>query len=493
VVDLNEGFEEQTLECIDLIKTFKTPFLIAANKLDLIPGWKSSIEGIFIENMKKQDEFVRRELEGKVYTMMGSLSRLGLRGDLYNKVSDFTKTIAIVPVSAKTGEGISELLSILIGLTQQYMGERLAVTEGPARGSVIEVTEETGLGTTVNVIIYDGTLKQGDSIILGGRDEIITTKIRALLLPKPLDEMKDPRDKFTSVNEVTAAAGVKLAAPNLEGALAGSPLYATLNEKDTEEYRKQVADEIGRLRISTDKIGIVLKTDTLGSLEAITAELKKSDVSIRLADVGDISRRDVIEAESVRQRDEIHGVILGFNVKLLSDAKEEAQNKAIKIFQQNIIYHLIDDYLVWIKEERTRKIEEAFEDLVLPCKIKILPGYVFRRSRPAIVGVEILGGRLRTRVRLVDLKGREVGQVSQIQDRGESLTEATAGMQVAVSLRGPIVGRHIHEGDLLYTQIPEEHARVLLRRFEQELDPREVETLQEFIEIMRGENAFWGI
>ncbi|UCD72827.1 MAG: translation initiation factor IF-2, partial [Candidatus Bathyarchaeota archaeon] len=372
-------------------------------------------------------------------------------------------------------------------------GERLTVTEGPARGSVLEVTEETGLGTTVNVIIYDGTLRQGDSVILGGRDEIITTKIRALLLPKPLDEMKDPRDKFTSVNEVTAAAGVKVAAPNLEGALAGSPLYATLDEKDTEDYLRQVADEIGRLRISTDKIGIVLKTDTLGSLEAITAELKKSDVSIRLADVGDISRRDVIEAESVRQKDEILGVILGFNVRLLSDAKEEAQNKAIKIFQQNIIYHLIDDYLIWVKEERTRKVEEAFEDLVLPCKIKILPGYIFRRSRPAIVGVEILGGRLRTRVRLIDRKGREVGQVSQIQDRGESLTEAIAGMQVAVSIRGSIVGRHIHEDDLLYVQIPEEHVRVLLRRFEQELDPREMETLQELIEIMRGENAFWGI
>jgi len=493
VVDLNEGFEAQTYECIDLLKTFKTPFLIAANKLDLIPGWKPSPNGIFVENLMRQDEFVRREFEGKIYTMMGSLSRLGLKGDLYGKVSDFTRTVAIVPVSAKTGEGISELLSVLIGLTQQYMQERLTVTEGAARGSVLEVTEEPGLGTTINVIIYDGILRQGDSIILGGRDKIITTKIRALLLPKPLDEMRDPRDKFASVSEVTAAAGVKIAAPNLEGALAGSPLYSAPSERETERYVKQVADEIERLRISADKTGVVLKTDTLGSLEAITEELKKSGVPIRLADVGDISRRDVVEAELAKQKDEIQGVILGFNVKLLADAKEEAQNRGIKVFQHNIIYHLIDDYLAWVSREKARKVEKELENLVRPCKIKILPGYVFRRSRPAIVGVEVLAGKLRTKVTVVNREGREVGQVSQIQDRGESLTEAIAGMKVAVSLRGPIVGRHIHEGDLLYVQVPEEHAKILLSELRQELNPEEIDSLLEFVEIMREKNPFYGI
>jgi len=492
VVDLIEGFKTQTYECIDLLKTFKTPFIIAATKLDLIKGWKSSPNGIFVENAKKQDEYVRREFEGRTYAMMGSLSTLGFKGEQYNKVFDFTKTVAIVPTSAKTGEGISELLSILIGLTQQYMHERLTVTEGAARGSVLEVTEETGLGTTVNVVIYDGTLRQGDPIVLGGKDEIITTKVRAILLPKPLDEMKDPRDKFTSVDEVTAAAGVKIAAPHLEGALAGSPLYAASSDENIGKCVNQVADEIERLRILTDKIGIVLKTDTLGSLEALTAELKNSGVAIRLADVGDISRRDVVEAESVGQRDEIRGVVLGFNVKLLADAKEEAQDRGIRVFQNDVIYHLIDDYLAWANKERAKKVEKELGNLVLPGKIRILPDYVFRKSRPAIVGVEVLAGRLRTKVTVTNTEGREVGQVSQIQDRGENLAEATMGMKVAVSLKGPTVGRHIHEGDTLYVGMPEDHARVLLSRFEQELDPGERETLHEYTEIMRRTIPFWG-
>lgn len=493
VVDLNEGFEAQTHECIDLLKTFKTPFLIAANKIDLIPGWKSLSNGTVIENTKKQGEYVRRELEGKIYTMIGNLSRLGFKGDQYNRVSDFTKTVAIVPVSAKTGEGISELLSVLLGLTQQYMHERLSVTEGAAQGSVLEVAEETGLGTTINVVIYNGVLRQGDPIILGGRDEVITTKIRALLLPKPLDEMKDPRDKFTPVSKVAAAAGVKIAAPNLEKALAGSPFYSALDEKEIDRYAKRVSDEIERLRISTDRIGIVLKTDTLGSLEAIVVELKRNGVAIRLADVGDISRREIVEANLVRQRDTIHGVILGFNVKLLADAKREAQNRHVKVFQHNIIYQLVDEYLTWANEEKARKIEKGMENLTRPGKIRIIPGYVFHKSKPAIVGVEVIAGRLRTKTTVMNTIGNEIGQVSQIQDRKESLTEATTGMKVAVSLKGPTVGRQIHEGDLLYVRVPEEHVRIFLSKYEQELDQGEIETLHELIEIMRKEEPFWGI
>lgn len=493
VVDLNEGFEAQTHECIDLLKTFKTPFLIAANKIDLIPGWKSLSNGTVIENTKKQGEYVRRELEGKIYTMIGNLSRLGFKGDQYNRVSDFTKTVAIVPVSAKTGEGISELLSVLLGLTQQYMHERLSVTEGAAQGSVLEVAEETGLGTTINVVIYNGVLRQGDPIILGGRDEVITTKIRALLLPKPLDEMKDPRDKFTPVSKVAAAAGVKIAAPNLEKALAGSPFYSALDEKEIDRYAKRVSDEIERLRISTDRIGIVLKTDTLGSLEAIVVELKRNGVAIRLADVGDISRREIVEANLVRQRDTIHGVILGFNVKLLADAKREAQNRHVKVFQHNIIYQLVDEYLTWANEEKARKIQKGMENLTRPGKIRIIPGYVFHKSKPAIVGVEVIAGRLRTKTTVMNTIGNEIGQVSQIQDRKENLTEATTGMKVAVSLKGPTVGRQIHEGDLLYVRVPEEHVRIFLSKYEQELDQGEIETLHELIEIMRKEEPFWGI
>ncbi|MFB0523177.1 MAG: EF-Tu/IF-2/RF-3 family GTPase, partial [Candidatus Bathyarchaeia archaeon] len=281
----------------------------------------------------------------RLYNIIGILSRLGFRANRFDKISDFTKTAAIVPTSAKTGEGIPELLAVLVGLTQQYLQPRLQVTEGPAKGTVLEVKEETGLGVTINTIIYDGVLKKGDTIVVGGKEEAIVTKVRAALLPKPLDEIRDPRDKFSSMDMVSAAAGIKIAAPDLENALAGAPLYVVPSEDRLEEYVESVSEEVERIRIATDLEGVVLKTDALGSLEAIAESLRRNNVPIRLADVGDVSKRDVMEAVVVKEHEPFYGVILAFNVRTLRDAAEEAADRGVQIFQHNIIYHLIDDYL----------------------------------------------------------------------------------------------------------------------------------------------------
>ena len=235
VVDVLRGFEAQTYECIDILKEKKTPFLVAANKIDRIPGWKPHDNESFSASYRNQDPYVQQALDEKLYTIMGTFSRLGFRTDKFNNVKDFQKTIAIVPTSAKTGEGIPELLAVLIGLTQQYLQNRLKTTEGPAKGTILEVKEEPGLGITTNVIIYDGTLKKGDIIVVGAKEKPITTTIRAVFLPKPLDEIRDPRDKFSSVDTVSAAAGVKIAAPNLEDTLAGAPLYAVPSPEQLEE------------------------------------------------------------------------------------------------------------------------------------------------------------------------------------------------------------------------------------------------------------------
>jgi translation initiation factor 5B len=247
-------------------------------------------------SLKNQFPEIQTELDNRIYTLMGTLSRLGFRAERFDRISDFTRDIAIVPVSAKTGEGIPELLAILTGLTQAYLSDELQVTSGPARGTVLEVKDEPGLGTTINAIIFDGSLHVDDTVVLGGREHPIVTEVRAILVPKPLDEIRDPRDRFTSVKRISAASGVKIAAPGLEAALAGSPLYAVVKGKNAKEYVRIVEDEVEKLRIKADRSGIVLKTDTLGSLEAVTEALSRHDVQIRIADIGDVSRRDVVEA-----------------------------------------------------------------------------------------------------------------------------------------------------------------------------------------------------
>jgi translation initiation factor 5B len=355
------------------------------------------------------------------------------------------------------------------------------------------VKEEPGLGLTLNTIIYDGTLQKDELIVVGGKEEPIVTRIRAILVPKPLDEIRDPRDKFSSVESVYAAAGVKIVAPDLEGVLAGASLYGVPQGGDPEKYARLISEEIEKIRIVTDVEGIIVKADTLGSLEAIADILKQDKIPIRLADVGDISKRDVVESSVVKEHEPLYGAILGFNVRILPDAEEEAAARGVQIFREKVVYHLLENYLTWFKGKRDAGLEQDFETLVRPAKLRVMEGYVFRRARPAIFGVEILAGTIKPKIGVVRAEdGEEVGEIQQIQDKGKALSNAQQGMQVAVSMERPIFGRHIFEKDVLYTKIPEAHAKILLTTFMERLTKEEQDVLNEYVNIMRKKVPFWG-
>jgi translation initiation factor 5B len=492
VIDILKGFEAQTYECIEILKARKTPFIVAINKIDRLPGWKAQPATPFLKSYASQDVYVKESLDNRLYEIMGTFSRSGFSTDRFDHIKDFTSTIALVPTSAKTGEGLNELLMVLVGLTQQYLKKRLQTTEGPAKGSVLEIKEEAGLGLTLNTIVYDGTLKKDDLIVVGGKEKPVITHIRAILVPKPLDEIRDPRDRFSSVNCVFAAAGVKIVASGLEGALAGAPLYAVPSGEECEKYAGLVSEEISKIRIATDVKGIVLKADTLGSLEAIAEILKQNSVPIRIADVGDVSKRDVVEASVVKSHEPLFGAVLAFGVRILPDAEEEAAEAGVKIFKEQIIYNLIDNYLEWLKSKREAKNEQEFEKLVKPGKILVLEGYVFRRAKPAIFGVEILGGYLKPKYSLIRAEdSADIGEVQQIQDKGKAVSEAKQGMQVAVSMDKPIVGRHVFEKDVLYVKVSEHDAKALLTTHLDKLTEAEQEVLKEYTEQMRKKIPFW--
>ena len=493
VIDVTHGFEAQTYESLEILKVRQTPFIVAANKIDLVPGWREHPSSLFLESYRQQEQVVREDLDGKIYDMMGTFSRFGFRAERFDKVRDFTKTIAMVPVSAKTGEGIAELLAVLIGLTQQYLKEKLEVGFGPARGTILEVKEEIGLGTTLNVVIYDGVLKEDDLLIIGGRERPIVTRARALLLPQPLDEIRDPRKRFISIKEVSAAAGIKIVAPDLEEALAGAPLVALPPGGSLENAVKEVSAEVDRIRIATDKVGVVLKTDTLGSLEAMTESLKLKGVPIRLADFGDVSHREVMEALAVKFEEPLYGAILAFNVKVLPDAGREASDQAIPVFRGDIIYNVIDDYVKWMEAEREAKTRKEFESLVKPGKIQVLKGYVFRHSKPAIFGVKVLAGQIISGCDMVGGDGSLLGKIGQVQDAGQSIPVAYEGKEVAISMSKVVFGRNIKEEDLLYLDVPEKHVKLLLEKYASRLSEGELTTLRELIEIKRRNNPLWAM
>lgn len=493
VIDIIDGVKPQTVESIEILRDRGVPFIVAANKIDRIQGWRSSENVSFMENMKIQDRRALDLLDRYIYTIAGSLSSLGIECDRFDRVRDFKRVIPIIPVSAKTGEGIPELLAVLAGIAQQFLEERLRYAEGPAKGVVLEVKEEQGLGTTIDAIIYDGVIRRGDIIVLGGFGGSIVTRARALLLPKPLDEMRAPSDRFTPVDVVYAAAGVKIAAPGLEEAIAGSPLLVAGSDEEAKALAEKVMEEIGSLRIfSQDVAGVVVKADTLGTLEALVSMLKKRGVQIRIADVGPLTKREAIEASIVARENRYLGAVILFNVGVSQDAEEILRTHGVKIFPGNIIYKLVEDYLSWVEEERRREKERELEKLVRPGKMRIIPGYIFRRSDPAIVGVEILGGVVRPGYPVMRSDGRSLGHIMQIQDAGKSVPIARTGMAVAISIRGDIlVGRHVDEGDIIYTDIPETHVNELIDKFSQDLSDDELMALKEIIEIKRKTNRLF--
>jgi translation initiation factor 5B len=493
VVNAVRGFEAQTFECIEILKAKKTPFIVAVNQIDRIPGWKVYDHTPFLQSYAKQSSFVKEAVDNSLYRVMGEFSRLQFKTDRFDHIKDFAQNVALVPTSAKTGEGLAELVMVLVGLTQQFLKKRLQTTDGPAKASILEVKEEPGLGMTLNAIVYDGTLHRDDLVVVGAKNGPISARVRTILVPKPLDEMRDPRDKFTSVECVYASAGVKIVAPGLEDALAGAPLLAVPAGEDVQKYCQQITEEVGRIRITKEIDGVIAKADTLGSLEAMAEILKANNVQVRSADVGDISKRDVIEASVVKQHDPLVGAILAFGVRALPDAEAEAEASGVKIFRDPIIYNLIDNYLKWVKDKRENKQQEEFDALVKPGKIMVLPNCIFRRAKPLVVGVEIQGGRLKPRVQLIRAEdGSDLGEIQQLQDEGKAIPEARVGEQVAISMDKPIAGRHIFERDILFVKVPEDDVKKLFECHLDDLTEPEIETLKEYVKLMRKKVMFWG-
>jgi len=485
IIDINEGFKPQTYESINILKQYKTPFIIAVNKIDKISGWKK-YDDIANIRVEKQRENVKTNFEKNIFVIIGILYENKLNAELYYKIKDFKKNIAIIPISSKTGEGIPELLMTLVGLAQKFLEEKLHTEIGPAKGSVLEVKEEVGLGTTIDSIIFSGKLKCDDKIIIGTNSDPIITKIKALLKPKPLDEIRDPRERFDNVKEVHAACGIKIVSPDLEKVIPGAPIrvYNENANEIIEEIKKQT-----QIHIELDEQGIIIKADTIGSLEALIKESRDKNIQIRKAEIGNISKRDIIEANATLN--ELNKVIFAFNVKLLPEAKEEIPNYNIKIFNEDVIYTIMENYDEWIEKKKAEIEIKRRKEFIHPGMIKILPGYIFRVSNPAIVGIRVITGRIKNDLKLMNDDGRSVGRIKGIQSENQSVNEAFQGEEVAISIDGVTIGRQIKKDDILYTEIPEKDAKKLKELDVLNIDEKDL--LNKIFEIKRKNEKFWGM
>ncbi len=492
VVDANRGFQPQTTESLKILESRKVPFVVALNKTDMVSGWKKSDTPFISMAIKEQDQFVQTSIDEKIYNVVAALSVLGYQSEAFYRVQDFKKEISIVPVSARTGVGIPELLAVLVGLAQQFLQKRLAQEEKSTRGIVLEVNDEVGLGPTANIILIDGHLKKEDNIIFAKRDSVVITKPKAMLLPKPLDEMRDPRDKFKPINEVYAAAGVKIASPDLDGVLPGSTVYATDDEENAKNLKKLIESEMKSVFIKTETKGIILKCDTIGSLEAITEMLRRQNIPISLADIGPVTRRDIMEAKAVKENNRHLGVILAFNVKITPEALTESENYHVKIFDDKIIYSLIDTYTQWVNDDSADLENSIFSELTPICKFTFLKGYIFRNSNPAVFGIRVDVGTLRQKISFMNKTGKKIGIIHQLQHENKTVETVKTGQEVACSVQNITIGRQIQEEDIFYTLPPPDDAKLYLNKFKNKLNSEELQTLNEIVEIIRVTNPIYG-
>ncbi len=488
VIDINEGFKPQTLEAVDVLKTYKVPFIVAANKIDLVPGWMPA-EGTLLQKFDKQSNSTVTELETRLYVLVGKLHEMGFSAERFDRIEDYTKQIAIVPCSAKNNIGIAELLMVLTGLAQRFMEQKLqADVKGNAKGTILEVKEEKGLGITLDVILYDGKLRVNDTIVIGGMEKPIVTKVRALLQPTPLAEMRDKKSKFTPVKEVHAATGVKISAPDIENVIAGMPLVScTASQLDT--VMQEIQEEVAEVLIETDKEGVIIKADTLGSLEALIVLLRGKNIPIMKASIGIPSKKDISDAESMVEKDPLKAVVLCFNVKVPEEVK--AMSKNVTVLYNDVIYRLLDDYEKWKKEHEKVLESKELENITRPCKIELLRGFVFRQNNPAVVGAEILVGVAKTGMPLMK-EGKQITYIKSIGLEKETVTQAEKGKKVALAMEHVMVGRQIREGDILFSAVTEDEFRKL-KELKQYLAKDEVMVLKDIAKTMREQNPVWGI
>ena len=484
VVDITEGFAPQTIEAVEILREFKTPFIVAANKVDLIVGWRNSNTNSITDALRLQNASTLAEIDSDTYKIVGELSKLGFSSESMSRIKDFKSEVAIVPISAKTGEGIAEILMLVTGLAQRFLELRLNIeVNGKGKGNILEKKETRGLGVTIDAILYDGTLRVNDTIAFATPDGIKTSKIKALIEPRPLADIGEG-GKYAYVDEVSAASGIKISGTSLDDAIPGSPLIQVIGK----DYASEINAELSGV-FQTDRYGIILKADSIGSIEAISKLLASEGATIGKKGIGNISKRDVIDAFSMNTADAAYAAVLAFNVKIEDDALLAALESRVKIIQSDIIYKLVEDYAAFAAEKRKSTTESIEKKTTFPGKIEILPNTAFRISNPAIFGVRVLEGRLRPGYPLMSANGVVIGRLLAIQHERIPVDGANKDDEIAISVEGPSFGRQVKDGQILYTRPTDEEQNLLNTTLFGMLDDSEKELLRAIADIKRQQHS----
>jgi translation initiation factor 5B len=487
VIDAREGVMPQTKESIQILKREKTPFAVALTKVDLLAGWRKVVAPVtLVEQIARSGSEFSKLLDARVYSVAEELDQLGFSADRFDRVRDFTRNVGIVPVSSKTGVGVPELIALLVGLSQRFLARELVLVREGGEATILERSDQKGVGPVGSIIVYRGRLKVGDEVVVTGRTEPFASRVRGIYRPAPPQAGRGSRAaRLESLQEVVAAAGVYLAAPGIEEAMPGGLLRVVHGPEEAEAVRLELA-KASRPVAELAESGVAIFADTLGGLEALAFECGDKKIPVHEAGVGPVARSTVMRQATVHEP--THRAVIAFGVPVLPDAATEA-GETVRVFRADVMYRAIEEYLAW-RQQRQREVDLArWAELVRPAKLEVLEGFVFRASKPAIVGIRVLGGVLRPGVRLMRSDGAEVGLLKGLQRENTSVSEAPEGTELAASIDGAVFGRNLKARDVLWVSLPEAAARALK---DQPLTPHERTILDEVVRMRRTAHPFWG-
>ncbi|KAJ2978732.1 hypothetical protein NUW58_g7401 [Xylaria curta] len=465
VVDIMHGLEPQTLESMKLLRDRKTPFIVALNKIDRLYGWKKVDNNGFQESLALQSRGVQNEFKNRLEQTKLAFSEQGFNAEVFYENKSMARYVSLVPTSAHTGEGIPDMLKLILQLTQERMvGSLMYLSE--VQATVLEVKAIEGFGMTIDVILSNGILREGDRIVVCGVEGAITTNIRALLTPAVMKELR-VKSQYVHNKEVKAAMGVKISAPGLEGAIAGSRLLVVGPDDDEEDLEEEVEADLNKLfsRVSTTGRGVSVQASTLGSLEALLDFLKDCKIPVANVGIGPVFKRDVMQCGTMLEKNPDYAVMLCFDVKVDKEAQAYAEENGIRIFTADIIYHLFDSFTKHMAEQLEKKKEESKLLAVFPCVLNTVA--VFNKTGPIVVGVDVVDGSLRVGTPIAAVRqnattgAREVismGRVSSIERDHKQIPICKKGqpsVAVKIEMGGhqPTYGRQLEETDTLYSLI----------------------------------------
>ncbi|KAF7684109.1 Eukaryotic translation initiation factor 5B [Astathelohania contejeani] len=467
VVDIMHMLEPQTLESIRLLREQKTPFVVALNKIDRIYRWKPNEYFGFKQTFENQCEQTKTEFKRQLAEVTLRFAELGLNVRLFSENTDPRRFISLVPTSAITGEGIPDLIALILELTQKFMKSKVKFSD-ELECTVLEVKNTEGFGTTIDVILSNGVLSEGDRIGVCGFEGPIITNIRTLLVPQPLKELR-VKSQYTSLKTVRASLGVKIAAQGLEKAIAGSRL---LRVTDDNTIKNELSKDLSTVLNTVDKKGVHVQASTLGSLEALLAFLKSCSIPVASISIGDVHKKDVMKASAMEEK--IYRTMLCFDVKIEKEIMELAESKGVKVFTANIIYHLFDMFTKYLEEEREKEKISVKGKVVFPCILKIVG--VFNKRSPLVVGVSVERGILKSGTPLcVFGEGGVVklGTVCSLEKNNKPVECARVGDKVAIKIESDdtpkMYGRHFDDNSELVSVITRESIDILKKTFKEEL------------------------